>query len=136
MKKELKLRDIYTNCHLKYVVVINMLSVRSHKTKIRNVHTVFLPIATAHACVLCIYGSPIHMYEKPRTDWKMFSSYKQSVIFTTLVGRLIFSFFSCHSAALAVLSRAHTHTWANSRSFVSTNHNGDFTMIILFISLR
>lgn len=109
MKKELKLRDIYTNCHLKYVVVINMLSVRSHKTKIRNVHTVFLPIATAHACVLCIYGSPIHMYEKPRTDWKMFSSYKQSVIFTTLVGRLIFSFFSCHSAALAVLSRAHTH---------------------------
>lgn len=37
-RKKTKSRDIYTNCQLKYVVVINMLSVCSRKTKIQNLN--------------------------------------------------------------------------------------------------
>lgn len=66
-RKKTKSRDIYTNCQLKYVVVINMLSVYSRKTKIQNLN--------ARTCLYTWMYVYIYIYVwKPRTDWKMFRS--------------------------------------------------------------
>lgn len=80
-QKKTKSKDIYTNCQLKYVVVINMLSVCSRKTKIQNIN--------ARTCSYTWMYVYIFMYENQGLIGKCSDlQAAECVIFTTLVGSL------------------------------------------------